>query len=203
MRLLVCAILIASLWTARCNSTSAQELPALFNGKDLKGWKLPKDEKVRNCWQVEKGVIIARSEPQKLGSILWTKKEFRNFVLELDFKMGAGTIDSGVFLRNIDEQIQIGISGSLKRDMTASPYIAKAGGYPVEAEGIEELLKPKDWNSLTIVAKGSDYTAWLNGKFVMHYRSKTAIDKGPIGLQIHPNNEMTIEFRKLRLAELR
>jgi hypothetical protein len=115
--------------------------------------------------------------------------------------MGEGTVDSGIFLRNDHDQIQIGISGSLQRDLTASPYIP-GKGYPVEAEGVGELLRPEDWNDMTIVAIGHNYSVWLNGKHVMSYDSESAIEKGPIGIQLHPGRAMSIEYRNIRVAEL-
>ncbi len=122
--------------------------------------------------------------------------------MTFDFKMGSGTVDSGIYVRNSKEQIQIGISGSLKRDMTASPYIA-GKGYPIEAEGIPKLLKLNDWNRMKIEARGKQYTVWLQGKQVMTYESSSAIDKGPIGIQLHGNRQMAIEYRDIRLAELK
>ena len=74
------------------------------------------------------------------------------------------------------DQIQIGISGSLKRDMTASPYIP-GKGYPVEAEGVAELLKHDDWNHMRVEVSGKEYVCYLNGKKVMTYESDTAIEK--------------------------
>ncbi len=132
--------------------------------------------------------------------MLWTEKKYKNFIIELDFKMGEGTVDSGVFLKN-DDQIQIGISGSLKRDMTGSPYIPKKK-YPKEAEGVKELLKEKDWNTLKIKVLGNTYTVWLNGKQVVEDTSDTAIAEGPIGLQIHPGKEMEIFFKNIKVTEL-
>ena len=70
-----------------------------------------------------------------LGIDQWTEKEYKNFEMELGFRFIDGTIDSCIHLRNSD-QIQIGISGSLKRDMTCSPYIP-GKGYPVEAKNIQ------------------------------------------------------------------
>ncbi len=179
-------------------SASGQELPSVFNGKDLAGWRVPENN---IWWKASEGVLTATSDPQRVGSILWTQREYANFIIECEFKNGHGTVDSGVFLRDSKEQIQIGISGSLKRDLTASPYI-DGQGYPVEAQGIEDLLKLNDWNILTIVAMGKNYTVWLNHRFVMNYESDTAVEKGPIGLQLHPGNEMSIDFRKIRIAEL-
>ncbi len=180
------------------SSLSAQELPKIFNGDDLSGWKVP-DSNV--WWKVHDGILEATSDADKTGSILWTEKEYSSFIMELEFKMGVGTVDSGVFIRNEREQIQIGISGSLKRDMTASPYIA-GKGYPVEAVRVKELLDIDGWNQMTIVAAKKRYTVWLNGEQVMTYQSDSAADSGPVGIQLHPSREMSIQFRNIRLAEL-
>jgi hypothetical protein len=115
--------------------------------------------------------------------------------------MGDGTVDSGIFLRSKDDQIQIGISGSLKRDMTGSPYIPKLK-YPVEAKGVEAILKPKDWNTLKIKVVGKTYTAWLNGTEVMTYTSENMPLLGRIGIQLHPGNEMSISYRNMTVGKL-
>jgi len=174
-----------------------EKLEPIFNGKDLSGWKVPENN---IWWLVEDGVMQVRSGPKKTGNILWTEKEYGDFVIELDFKFGKGTVDSGVHVRNQD-QIQIGISGSLKRDMTASPYI-QGKGYPVEAEGVADLLKMKGWNHMRIEARGMDYVCFLNGEKVMTYTSDTGIPKGPIGLQLHGGKEMEIDFKNIEIAEL-
>jgi hypothetical protein len=166
----------------------------LFNGKDLAGWTV----KGFDGWTVKEGAIVGLNGPDKKGSILWTEKEYSNFVFEFEFRFD-GKIDSGVFLRQENDQIQIGISGSLKRDMTGSPYIASAKGYPVEAEGVAKLLKVGEWNKMKITAIGNVYTVELNEQKVTEYTSKTSIEKGPIGLQIHPGVAMKIEFRKINL----
>ena len=110
-------------------------------------------------------------------------------------------VDSGFFLRSEQDQIQIGISGSLKRDLTASPYIP-GKGYPVEAKGVKELLKTDDWNTMKIRLINQTYTVWLNGQEVLNYTSDKMPKKGPIGLQLHPNNEMTVAFRSLKIGEI-
>ncbi len=170
---------------------------ALFNGKDLTGWKVVGFP----AWSVQDETIIGSNGPQKKNSILWTEKEFTNFVFETEFRF-TGRIDSGVFLRQENDQIQIGVSGSLKRDMTGSPYIASKKSYPVEAEGVAKLLKEGEWNHMKITAKGNVYTVELNGTKVMEYTSETSIEKGPIGLQVHAGLDMKIEYRKLILEAL-
>lgn len=188
--------LVFALWSAS-PSRAGEKLESIFNGKDLSGWKVPAD----NIWYlVNDGILQLRSSPDKKGSVLWTEKEFSNFVMELEFKFISGTIDSGVHVKS-DDQIQIGISGSLKRDMTASPYIP-GKGYPVEAEGVKELLKLDDWNHMRIEVRGMEYAVSLNGKRVMTYKSESGKEKGPVGLQLHGDRDMAIDYRNLKIAEL-
>ena len=175
------------------------ELKSIFNGKDLTGWDVPDN----NIWfTVKDGVLKLENGPQKKGQTLWTSDEYENFEMEFDFKMGKGTVDSGVYVRNSREQIQIGISGSLKRDMTGSPYIS-GKGYPVEAKRVKELLKLDDWNTMKICAEGKKYTVWLGGEKIMTYQSDSAIKKGKIGIQLHGNRVMSIEYRNLKARSLK
>jgi hypothetical protein len=174
------------------------KMKKIFNGKNLDGWVVPENN---IWWSAGGGLLSVKSDPDKTGSVLWTEKEYEDFIVQADFKMGEGTVDSGIFLRSEDQQIQIGISGSLNRDMTGSPYIP-GKGYPVEAEGVEDLLKLDDWNTMRVQAKGNVYTVWLNGQEVMTYMSENAPTEGPLGLQLHPNNDMSIDFRNIMVAAL-
>lgn len=180
---------------------SAQKLQKIFNGKTLAGWKVPDN----NIWySASQGILHIQSDPSRKGSILWTNKEYKDFIFQADFKMSddkTDTVDSGVFLRGENDQIQIGISGSLKRDMTASPYIPGLR-YPIEAKGIAEILKPKEWNTMKIMLKDKTYTVWLNGKEVMTYTSEKIPSAGPIGLQLHPGNKMKVQYRKIKVGEI-
>lgn len=180
-------------------STYAQDpkLKKIFNGKDLKGWVVPK---ATDEWTVSKGILFVKNNAAKKGAILWTEGKFENFIFQTDFLMGDGTVDSGIFLRSENDQIQIGISGSLKRDLTASPYIPKLK-YPVEAQ-VKEILKPKEWNTMKIKVVDKTYTVWLNGIEVMTYTSEFIPAQGPIGIQLHPGNEMSVSYKNIRLAKL-
>ena len=180
--------------------TAGEALPSVFNGKDLSGWKVPENNL---WWSVKDGVIRGKSDPELKGSILWSEAEFGDFVVSYEFLFADGYIDSGIFLRKENEQIQLGVSVSLKRDMTGSPYIASQGKYPVEATGVADVLKQDDWNRMTIIAIGDRYTVWLNGKQVLNYQSDTAAEKGPLGLQVHDGREMEIDFRDIRVGELK
>ena len=191
-------LIISLLFALAMAPVKEPKMKRIFNGQNLEGWVVPENN---IWWRAGDGLLSVKSGPDKKGSILWTKVEYVDFIVQTEFKMGTGTVDSGIFLRSEGQQIQIGISGSLKRDMTGSPYIP-GKGYPVEAEGVGNLLKMEDWNTMKIRAKGNVYTVWLNGQEVIRYASDNGSEKGPIGLQLHPGNEMSIDFRNIMVAEL-
>lgn len=206
MRVALCSVCLVLASVVLTRAEDDPELHKIFNGKDLSGWKVRiKDgvvPKTNLWWHVVDGVLQVRSGPEETGSTLWTERDYTDFVMEFEFRFGEGTVDSGIYVRKSSDQIQIGISGSLKRDMTASPYIA-GKGYPVEAKGVGELLRQDGWNSMRIQAQRKHYTVWLNGKEVMTYESDSAIPLGPIGIQLHGNRDMAIDYRDITLAELK
>jgi hypothetical protein len=176
--------------------SNAQKLKKIFNNKNLEGWVVPQPN--NDNWVVKDKMLLVTSSAEKKGSILWTEKSYKDFVVEVEYKDVSGVIDSGIFLRGENDQVQIGISGSLKRDLTASPYIPGLR-YPVEAK-VDGILKLGDWNTLKVQVVGNTYKAWLNGKEVMTYTSEKIPATGPVGIQLHPGNVMSIQYRNIKLA---
>jgi len=179
-----------------------QKEDQVFNGKDLNNWTVIPETQA-SSWNAKNGVLYAKNDAAETGSNLWTTNEYEDFAIQLKFKTGGGIVDSGVFIRGENPespQIQIGISGSLKVDMTGSPYVPKQG-YPQKAE-VEQILKNKQWNTLTILAVKNNYKVWLNGQKVLDYLLENARLKGPVGLQLHPNRTMDIEFKEILIKKL-
>ncbi|MGK7393267.1 MAG: 3-keto-disaccharide hydrolase [Candidatus Cyclobacteriaceae bacterium M3_2C_046] len=181
-----------------CSNPEQDGFETLFEGENLQAWQTPD---LAEAWTVNDGLLVVQSDEAKTGSILWTKNDYQDFIIKADFKFGQGTVDSGIFLRDESQQIQIGESGSLKRDMTCSPYIP-GKGYPVEATGVADIIKMDDWNTIQVQAQGNQYTAWLNGEEVMNYTSDNAVETGPIGIQLHPNRDMTMYYKNIEVKEL-
>ncbi len=192
------SFLVILLFIFSISLVSAQKLKKVFNGKNLSGWVVPNPN--YENWTVSNGILHVKSSDDRKGSILWTEKEYEDFIVEAEYKNIDGIVDSGIFLRSEKDQIQIGISGSLKRDLTGSPYIP-GKSYPVEAK-IDNVLNKDDWNTLKVKVQGKSYTVWLNGKEVMNYTSEDMVEKGPIGIQLHPGNNMSIDYRTIKVAEL-
>jgi len=196
LHVILAATLLCSASTATAQPPSTASLPPIFNGRDFTGWKLPAEP----YWKVVDGVIVGESDEAKKGSMLYTEQSYGDVIVEGEVRF-TGEIDSGFMLRKPEVQVQIGVSRSLKRDMTCSFYV---GSYPEEARATRaaELLKPGDWNRIRVEAKGDTFTVWLNGEKVSQYTSPTYKDPGPIGLQIHGGLVMKVEFRDLRALAL-
>jgi hypothetical protein len=185
-----------------CGGAFAEdELPAIFNGKDLEGWKVPDPNP---WWTVKDGVLIAVEDEKMKGNVLETIKEYQDCIIEAEVRW-SGDIDSGIFVRKGQKwQCQIGVSRSLKKDMTCSVYVPK-GGYVLKAEPekIEKLLKVGDWNKIRIEAKGDHYKISLNGEVVVDSDLPGYNEPGPIGLQLHPGvKDMKVEFKNIKAKAL-
>lgn len=172
------------------------ELQPIFNGKDLTGWKTPNPNP---WWKVVDGILVGESDPTLKGSMLYTEKSYKDVLFETEVRF-PDDIDSGVMMRKPEIQFQIGVSRSLKKDMTCSVYAR--GKYTGIAEGVDKLLKLNDWNTMRIKAQGSKYTVWLNGEQVLEYEDPAFPAAAPIGLQIHSNVKMKVEFRNIKAREL-
>jgi hypothetical protein len=195
-----CLVLGAAFFTATFAARAAGEpkFVPLFNGKDLSGWKLTD---AKNQWRVERGVLVGESDEKLTGSMLWTEKSYGDFILELDARW-EGDPDSGVFFRTPALQVQIGTSISQKRDLTGSFYLK---GYPehAQAKDAAKYLKRGDRNTLRIEAKGTTFKVSINGHPVSQFADARYAEPGPIGVQIHQKLKMKVEFRNIRIAELR
>jgi hypothetical protein len=180
-------------------SPRAEETPwtSLFNGTDLAGWTAPTPNPF---WRVEQGVLVGENDATKKGSMLYTTQSYTDFELEAEAKW-EGEIDSGFMMRKPELQVQLGVSRSLKRDMTGSFYVGK---YPDEAQAknATTLMKANDWNTYKIQMKGATCTVWINGTHASTFTDGKYKDAGPIGLQIHGGLAMKVAFRNLRIRSL-
>ena len=180
-------------------AAAKEPLLPIFNGKDLTGWAEPNEPAY---WTVVDGVLVGASDERKQGSMLYTRKSYGDVIVEGDVRF-TGEIDSGIMVRRPEIQVQIGVSRSLKRDMTCSFY---TGTYPEEARAPKaaDLLVPGGWNRIRLEARSDTFTVWLNGQQVSRFHDTTGKYRspGPIGLQIHGGVVMKVEFRNLRAAEL-
>ena len=194
--ILAAALLALAALPAAGEPVADRPLESIFNGSDLSGWKPPQGA----FWRVEKGTLVGENDAALKGSMLYTDRDYGDVAVEADVRFD-GEIDSGIMLRKPEVQVQIGVSRSLKRDMTCSFY---TGTYPeaARAERAGELLKSGDWNRIRVEARGDTFTVWLNGEQVSRYSDQKYSGPAPIGLQIHAGLPMKVEFSDIRATAL-
>ncbi len=138
-------------------------------------------------WTVESGVITA-SEDQ----CIWTKKDYDNFVLDLEFKTADGT-NSGVivYCSNTDDwipnSVEIQIADDYAEKWANSDktwQCAAIFGHLAASES--RVKKPGKWNDMTVTCIDKKITVKLNGKVVteMDMALWTSGTKNPDGTDI-------------------
>ena len=149
----------------------------LFDGRTLIGWRATGNASI---WTVKDGAIVGINDEKKSGSTLYTKAKYEDFDLSLKV-MWTGVVDSGVFLRKPELQVQLGQSNSLKIDMTCCFYTGTKGDiYPQAGR-----------------ARGDRFEVWLNGTKTTDYTNVAYPSAAPLGLQVHPGLAMSVQFKDI------
>ena len=195
---------------------------ALFNGKDLAGWKglvgNPKtraamseselaaaqtkaDEDMRAHWKVVDGALVFDGE----GHSLCTAKDYADFEMLVDWKIEAGG-DSGIYLRGSP---QVQIWDTANRSVGAQ---VGSGGLYNNKKGLSKPTKVADnpvgeWNRFRIFMIDDVVTVYLNDELVVDrvvmenywQRDKPIYRTGQLELQAH-NSEL--KFRNVFIREI-
>jgi hypothetical protein len=140
---------------------------ALFNGRDLSGWR-PSDSHA-NTWEVNDGTLVS---PGK-GSDLLTDKTFEDFKLHIEFNC-APNANSGVYLRGRYE-VQI-------EDDTEPPVPDQSTGgiYGFLAPSTQLAHQPGQWHAFDITLVGRYVTVALDGQTIIDNQEIPGITGGAL-----------------------
>lgn len=180
----------------------SQQSEKLFNGKNLKGWKIHGTEK----WYVEKNQLICESGPDKQYGYLVTDQEFKDFELTLLFKQESNG-NSGVFFHSQIEGIIINGWQAEVAPMnkhTGGIYESYGRGWLIQpAADKEKVLIEGDWNNMKVVVQGNVVTTWLNGtEMITLTDEKIGSRAGKIALQIHDGGGVKVRWKNIRIKSL-
>lgn len=200
-RLLLPALLALAVLPA---AAKEPKLKPIFNGRDFTGW-VPPEPNLN--WRVEDGMIVGTDEPNLTGSNIATAKRYGDFILEVEIRAEGAEIDTGINLREPSFQMQIGVSRSLKQDMTGSFMTDGKGDtsrYPEagRAKDWQKYFKKGEWNTFRLEARGNTFKSFINGHQVAEYTNPRYAAPGPISFQFHKDLKKKLSFRNIRLAEL-
>lgn len=195
-----------------------EEFTALFNGRDLAGWKglvgdpvkrakmspqqlaeaqAKADEKMRDHWKVVDGVLAFDGK----GHSLCTVKDYGDFEMLVDWKIESGG-DSGIYLRG-SPQVQIWDPANRRKG---------SGGLYNNKKRPNKPLRCADnpigqWNTFRIIMVGEQVTVYLNDVLVVEnvvlenywQLGKPIYPTGQIELQSHSS---PLYFRNIFIREI-
>ncbi len=76
----------------------------------------------------------------------------------------------------------------------------------IDQGDFEKLFKLDDWNDVVIVAKGNHVQHFLNNRLILDFTDndpQLALKEGIVALQLHAGKPMWVEFKNVRVKELK
>ena len=184
--------------------TGKSETIKLFNGVNLDGW-----QGHENRWSVHDGAIVGKNNDRvPVSTYLLTKRKFSDFRLLATVKLVRSEMHSGIALWGRvapDKGDPYTYAGHLVMFPSGWGMYDLYGrnGLPVDGAPAKKVGKQHDWNDLEILAQGNRVRLAVNGVQVVDWRDPQPdrIQEGPIGLQLHANNDpQEVHFKGLELT---
>ena len=226
MRRALCVLALAIV-AGSSTSVIAQE-KSLFDGKSLAGWKGSPE-----VWSVKDDAITATVADKQLKFntfLIWQGGDVSDFEFTCKYKMVGN--NSGIQYRSKLLDAEKFICGGYQADIDASlkysginyeekgrailaergqrVTIAADGTKNVESIGdaaeLGKKIKKEDWNDYRVVAKGNHLQHYINGVLmseVIDNQPEKAATSGVLALQAHVGPAMTVQFKDLKLKELK
>ncbi|MFT5731721.1 MAG: type 1 glutamine amidotransferase [Planctomycetota bacterium] len=220
--------LVVSIVLATSSPLLAQteEWQSIFDGKSLAGW-----DGNTEFWSVEDGALTgqtSKENPTKGNTFLiWRGGEPANFELKAEFRIGAH--NSGIQYRSFETENEWVVGGyqadiDFGNNWSGTNYgerfggilakrgeratRSKDGGRTVESLGdaaeLGKMVKPGEWNSYHIIARGHHLVQKINGTVMSEIfdNADAARSKGLLALQLHAGPPMKVQFKDLQLKTL-
>jgi hypothetical protein len=210
--------LFAAMSCLTVSAADSDGFVSVFNGKDFTGWDGPVDN-----YEVKDGAIVCK--PGKGGTI-YTKEEYGDFVVRLEFKLPAGG-NNGLAIRYpgkgnpaYDGMCEIQVLDDnyekVRGKIDARQAHGSAYGMVAAKRGFQKPVG--EWNSEEVTVKGSTIKVVLNGTVILDtdlskVDMKTVMG-GKGGPSAHPGVGLTkghfgfaghndpVEFRNIQIKKL-
>jgi hypothetical protein len=201
---------------------------SLFDSKSLAGW-----EGNEKFWSVKEGAITGQTtadNPTRGNTFLIYKGgEVKGFELRLKFKIVGG--NSGIQYRSTDKGNYVvnGYQADIDSGDRFIGILYEEGGrgvlaqrgekVAISADGkkmvtgktgdskeIADAVKKEDWNEYVVIAKGNHLVQKINGLTTIEVtdeESAKAKASGILALQLHAGPPMTVQFKDIRIKELK
>ena len=138
-------------------------------------------------WTFENGVLTASKD-----EAIWTKKDYDNFIVDLEFKTAEGT-NSGVIVYCTDMQnwipnsVEIQIADDFSEEWAKQPATWHCGAIFGHLAPTKSMVKrPGEWNRMTVTCRDQMIYVMINGEMVsvMNMALWTSAKTNPDGSEI-------------------
>ena len=188
----------------------------LFNKQDLSGWHITPGSD--SSFEVTDETIAVKGGTDSGRGFLESDQAWRNFVLQLDVKTNGDALNSGIFFRNIkgtaeapSNGYEMQIQNGFKNDDRTEPADHGTGAIFRRTHARWVNANDREWFTMTLVADGPHFSAWVNGLQVTDWsdtrkadpnpRKGLRLEEGHLSIQGHdPTTDLN--FRNLKVAPL-
>jgi len=189
----------------QCTLAGDGNFKPLFDGKTLKGWTPTPGGK----WEVRDGVIVGTSpKSERRHGILLSDRQYTNFVVKAQFRAIQG--DSGFYFRVQRVNHAVSVKGfQVEVDTTQETgglYETLGRGWvhkPTKEVVKQRKYQPGEWTDLELSAIDGNLTVKINGVVSTKLTNDTGSPSGHFGLQLHGSADLHVEFRNLKIKELK
>lgn len=182
--------LLAVLTSTPVRGEADKGFVALFNGKNLDGWKTHPDDKAK--WEVVDGILVGTGPA---GHLFSDRGDYENFVFRVEAKI-SDKGNSGQFFRTkfgpsfpkgYEAQINSTHGDPIRTGSLYPSFDPKLSKTEKDKFIIyEQLHKPDEWFTQEVTAIGNHIVIKVNGKTAVDYVDKNnTYTKGHFALQQH------------------
>ena len=174
---------------------TAENMAGFFNGRDLAGW-VGNNE----LWSVESGEIVGKTPGLKRNEFLISEMSADDFHLTVDVKLVANEGNSGIQFRSEslpDGEIK-GYQADVGVDWWGKLYEENGRGLLWPKSG-EANVKPGEWNTYEIIAKGATIITKINGVECVNLVDELGARRGVFAFQLHAGGKTEVRFKNIKL----
>jgi hypothetical protein len=223
---LLTAFASATLFLCQAADSGESGFSPLFDGTSLTGWE---QHSGTAEYRVENGAIIGKTVAGTGNSFLCTSRKYRNFIVEVEFKVDP-SMNSGIQFRSnyYTQETEVEIQGKKRKfpadrvhgyqyEIDPSPRAYTGGVYDEGRRGwlfdlknnetARKAFKQGDWNKARIECVGNSIKTFINGVPAADF-SDDLTREGVIALQVHGIGKKMeavgkeVMWRNIRIKEL-
>lgn len=181
---------------------------ALFNGKDLTGWKTHPDDKAK--WEVQAGEIVGTGPA---GHLFSERGDYKNFKFRMEVSISDKGNSGQYFRTKFAKAFPPGLEAQI--NSTHGDKVRTGSLYGVKGCLVyEQLVKPDTWFTQEVTAIGDHVVVKVNGKETVNVKlpadalsfsagkfPASSFKEGHFAIQQHDPGSK-VKIRKIEVIEL-